>query len=327
MLSLIIGFIILSVIVSLILAAFSIIAPILIIVGVLLIIYKIYESIYFKSQNFIQIKQEIETYTNECNDLNRHIEDLKQSNSIFEKKDYGIANIQDTSRHNYKRKELDKFSNSKHVYNCSLSVCRNAQKQPFKYICKYFNIDKEEESLEYFEELFNNFSAVEDGKEYLAKKKAKTIESIEDRIPYLIKRFSKEKLEEKLGFVQIDFSDLYFPKYTMQYISDGGNSSMKTEVIFNLDNLERFITYLAEHIEWRKSVEGQRALMTPKLRNFIKERDGYTCRICKNSTEIEANLLLEIDHIIPLSKGGMTEKNNLQTLCWKCNRSKGAKIL
>lgn len=323
MLNIIIGLIILY----LIIAAFSIIAPILIIVGVLFIIYKVYESIYFKSNKFIQIKQEIENYIKECNDLNRHIEDLKQSDSIFQKKDYGIADIQDTSKHNYKRKELDKFSNSKHVYNCSLSVCRNAQKQPFKYICKYFNIDKNEESLEYFEELLNNFSAVEDGKEYLAQKKEKTIDSIKDRVPFLIKRYSKKKLEEKLGFEQIDFSDLYFPKYTMQYISDGGNSSMKTEVVFNLDNLERFINYLAEHIKWRKSVDGQRALMTPKLRELIKERDRYTCCICHNSTEKEPNLLLEIDHIIPLSKGGMTEIDNLQTLCWKCNRSKGAKIL
>lgn len=308
-------------------AAFSIIAPILIIIGILFLIYKVYESIYFRGEKFIRIKEEIENYTNECNDLNRHIEDLKQSDSVFEKKDYGVANIQDTSKHNYKRKELDKFSNSKHVYNCSLSVCRNAQKQPFNYICKYFNIDKNEESLEHFEELLNNFSAVEEGKEYLVEKKQKIIKSIENRIPSLIKRFSKKKLEEKLGFEQIDFYDLYFPKYTMQYISVGGNSSMKTEVIFNLDSLERFINYLAEHIKWRKSVEGQRALMTPKLRNFIKERDGYTCIICQNTTEKEPNLLLEIDHIIPLSKGGMTKEDNLQTLCWKCNRSKGAKVL
>ncbi|HJB68761.1 MAG TPA: HNH endonuclease [Candidatus Fournierella excrementigallinarum] len=37
--------------------------------------------------------------------------------------------------------------------------------------------------------------------------------------------------------------------------------------------------------------------------------------------------MLEIDHIIPVSKGGRTEEDNLQTLCWKCNRSKGDKII
>ena len=70
----------------------------------------------------------------------------------------------------------------------------------------------------------------------------------------------------------------------------------------------------------------QRALMTKKLRKYIKSRDNYTCCSCGNSTYAEPNLLLEIDHIVPVAKGGPTEEGNLQTLCWKCNRAKGAKI-
>lgn len=90
--------------------------------------------------------------------------------------------------------------------------------------------------------------------------------------------------------------------------------------------LERFIAYLDQSIKRKKSIAGQRALMTAKLRDEIKERDNYTCCSCNNSIYNEPNLLLEIDHIIPLSKGGLTEKSNLQTLCWKCNRKKGSKI-
>lgn len=71
----------------------------------------------------------------------------------------------------------------------------------------------------------------------------------------------------------------------------------------------------------------QRNLMTTKLREHIKARDNFTCCICGNSIQKEPNLLLEIDHIIPVSKGGCTTEENLQTLCWKCNRSKSSKII
>lgn len=69
----------------------------------------------------------------------------------------------------------------------------------------------------------------------------------------------------------------------------------------------------------------QRNLMTTELRTQILERDNYTCQKCGNSIYKEPNLLLEIDHIIPVAKGGKTCPSNLQTLCWKCNRTKGTK--
>jgi hypothetical protein len=100
-----------------------------------------------------------------------------------------------------------------------------------------------------------------------------------------------------------------------------------SQVKLDIQNLDRFIAYLSELVKFKSSIAGQRALMTSSLREKIKSRDGYTCRICSLSINDERNLLLEIDHIIPLSRGGITEEKNLQTLCWKCNRAKGAKIL
>ncbi|WP_255585745.1 HNH endonuclease [Tsukamurella strandjordii] len=66
--------------------------------------------------------------------------------------------------------------------------------------------------------------------------------------------------------------------------------------------------------------------MTSTLRNSIKRRDNYTCQICSLSMATEPNLLLEIDHIIPVSRGGVSTPENLQTLCWRCNRSKSNKM-
>lgn len=73
---------------------------------------------------------------------------------------------------------------------------------------------------------------------------------------------------------------------------------------------------------WKSIERVERAKVSNELRQEIFERDGYTCVIC-GSTEKES---LEIDHIMPISKGGKTEPDNLQTLCHDCNIRKGNDI-
>ena len=153
------------------------------------------------------------------------------------------------------------------------------------------------------------------------------MDSIKNDIPVLIRTLSKKKLDQKLGFEDIDLSTAYFPRYIFKYVSSGGNASTQCEIVMDIDNLNRFVKYLAEKVKFKKSAEGQRALMTSSLRKKIIKRDDCTCKMCGASTKTEPNLLLEVDHIIPISKGGLTTEENLQTLCWKCNRSKGSKIL
>ncbi|GAA6383492.1 hypothetical protein I2900191A2_21380 [Intestinibacter bartlettii] len=299
----------------------------IIVVSLIILVYEIYKYFYFNSKKFLKIKNEIYEYTNECNDLNNHIEELKTSYIDFEQTNYGYGNHIDKSVYKYKRPELKDTKNEKNIYNCSLSVFKNAQLKPFKYLCKYFNIKVNEENLLKFESILNNFCAVEEGKLLLRRQRDKILESISSEIPFLIKKISEKSLIRELGFQDIDFSTLYFPKYTFKYVSAGGNSSRQFDIILDINNLNDFIEYLSEKIKFRNSIKGQRALMTPKLREKIKERDNYTCQKCGLSVEQEPNLLLEIDHIIPLSKNGLTTEENLQTLCWKCNRSKGSKIL
>jgi len=67
-------------------------------------------------------------------------------------------------------------------------------------------------------------------------------------------------------------------------------------------------------------IKRERGILTPKLRYEILKRDNFRCVLC-GATAKEARL--EIDHIIPISKGGKTIKSNLRTLCFKCNRGKG----
>ena len=52
----------------------------------------------------------------------------------------------------------------------------------------------------------------------------------------------------------------------------------------------------------------------------MKLRDGYSCQVCG------ADENLTIDHLIPISKGGTDDLENLLTMCGKCNFSKGTKM-
>lgn len=60
-----------------------------------------------------------------------------------------------------------------------------------------------------------------------------------------------------------------------------------------------------------------------KMRFLVMKRDNFKCCICGASPAKNGEVELEVDHIIPWSKGGETIIDNLQTLCSKCNRGKG----
>lgn len=152
----------------------------------------IYENLYYKSDAFLEIKESIKDNTLKCNELNAHIEELKKSYINIKQVDYGNANYIDNSNYNFKRPELKSFRNDNNVYNCSLTVCKNAQNQPFKYICKYFNIEANEETLSNFEKVLNDFAAAEQGKILLWDERDKIISSISERIPIFIKFLGKK---------------------------------------------------------------------------------------------------------------------------------------
>ncbi len=56
-----------------------------------------------------------------------------------------------------------------------------------------------------------------------------------------------------------------------------------------------------------------------EVRNYVFNRYNYQCKSCGKTKQ---QTTLNIDHIIPLAKGGSNDMSNLQTLCEQCNQKK-----
>lgn len=291
-----------------------------------IIAWEMYTFWYFQNEKFLKLKTGIKDYTADCNDLNRHIQELRRTQLDINSYDYGLGDRYDTSRYQFKRNEWAKTKRDAKVHNCSASVCKAANDQPFKYLCKYFDIDINEETLSHLENALNNYLAAYQGRILLEQERDRLMQTLTDPLPSLFYMLNKSRLAKELGFEPTRLGDINFQTYKFQYVSSGGNSSYEVSIVLDMENLEKFIKYLGDMLRFKNSTKGQRALMTPQLREKIKKRDKNTCQQCGISVRDEPNLLIEIDHVIPVSKGGTTVEENLQALCWRCNRKKGATL-
>jgi hypothetical protein len=59
--------------------------------------------------------------------------------------------------------------------------------------------------------------------------------------------------------------------------------------------------------------------LSVRSRFEVFKRDDFTCQYCGRKSP---DVVLEADHIVPLSGGGSDDVINLTTSCWECNRGK-----
>ena len=57
-----------------------------------------------------------------------------------------------------------------------------------------------------------------------------------------------------------------------------------------------------------------------KIRLRILIRDGYCCQYCGSEDATT------VDHVLPISKGGTDDSDNLVAACTRCNYSKGNRM-
>lgn len=71
-------------------------------------------------------------------------------------------------------------------------------------------------------------------------------------------------------------------------------------------------------------VDGKRHFINGRLRFTVFVRDHFRCVYCGTTA---VNTTLQLDHVIPVSRGGKDDLENLVTACLDCNIGKKAKII
>lgn len=127
-------------------------------------------------------------------------------------------------------------------------------------------------------------------------------------------------------------------KYEAEYWSDPGRKEKKREqvrksMLKNKDhNKEVRSKYLKTDAGLNTQRKSDQVVRCKKAGVYIehvdpltiyKDQDGV-CYICNGKFTFKN---MEMDHVIPISKGGKHEKSNIKLCCGTCNRKKGSKSL
>jgi hypothetical protein len=81
----------------------------------------------------------------------------------------------------------------------------------------------------------------------------------------------------------------------------------------------------------KKTVARQGALSSPRISvEIIAKRDSYICHLCNQLVDMDIKrtdkLGATIDHVLPISKGGLDTMENVALAHWICNIRKGNKV-
>ncbi|MCK6123928.1 HNH endonuclease [Microbacterium sp. EYE_5] len=113
-----------------------------------------------------------------------------------------------------------------------------------------------------------------------------------------------------------------------RYTSPQGRNSYEKSHAWGFDDLRQELGLAREDRDRRSTTQflrdRERSLLTPKMRIDVLQRDGRRCRACGATAD---DATLHIDHIIPVSRGGLTEMSNLQVLCQSCNLGKSNRFV
>lgn len=280
---------------------------------------------YYESANFLKLKETCETLMSSQREFNEYI--IEKVESISKLFGTRIVRNETINEDEYQYIRPYKKSITPFTAEVSATVFASAENNPLEYIIKNFYPNKKiyPEQIQNLHLLIEELETLKDAKRIIDNYKIEYQQYLSDVPPYILEN-DEDGFYSRLGFANIN-ENVLTVEYQFAYTSGGGLAKRMFTVPMTEENIIELIKTLEGKLTASSFTKEQRALMTKKLREFIKTRDNFTCCNCGNSIHSEPNLLLEIDHIIPVSRGGYTVESNLQTLCWKCNRAKSNKLM
>ena len=280
---------------------------------------------YYASPDFQKIKETCEVLMSSQREFNEYINE--KVHSISELFGTRVVRNETVNEDEYNYIRPYKKTITPFTADVSATVFASAENNPLDYIVKNFYPNKSAypDQIQKLYHLVEELQTLREAKQIIENYKADYQQYL-GNVPAYVLENDEAGFYSRLGFANIDESVLTV-EYKFAYTSGGGMAQRSFTVPMTEETIAELIKTLESKLTASAFAKEQRTMMTKKLREAIKTRDDFTCCNCGNSTHKEPNLLLEIDHIIPVSKGGRTEEANLQTLCWKCNRAKSNKIL
>lgn len=131
---------------------------------------------------------------------------------------------------------------------------------------------------------------------------------------------------EDFIYYKCDITGIEFPEDFGYYGNDNVHISEEgIEVLFEdwISRKDKYsvpmiLTYMEARFAKRYKPD---RYISKEMRKIVLEKYEHSCVLCGATDK------LEIDHIKPVSKRGISELSNLQVLCKKCNIKKSNKII
>lgn len=134
-------------------------------------------------------------------------------------------------------------------------------------------------------------------------------------------KFDPSWIKDRYGDANKPFSELW---------TEEGFSCIRAE---SMQGNRQYVLRKEDHeLLFNPNAKGTRTQLSSNEKNIVLERQSYRCNFCgstlKRASEITTRIFAkdrvsqEIDHRIPVDRGGSSNPDNYQALCHYCNKCK-----